>query len=104
AAGTNYAVSFVFLQILGLVLATKQPAATAATFAGIIRNNRGVERSSKLTDFVARITSTQLAAAIGNVVAVSVGAVLFEMLWSYIFAESYLPPESATHVYETLHP
>ncbi len=82
AAGTNYAVSFVLLQVFGLVLATKQPAATAATFAGIIRNNRGVERSSKLTDFVARITSTQLAAAIGNVVAVSVGAVLFEMLWS----------------------
>ncbi len=104
AAGTNYAVSFVLLQVFGLVLATKQPAATAATFAGIIRNNRGVERSSKLTDFVARITSTQLAAAIGNVVAVSSGAVLFEMLWSRIFARSYLAPESATHVYETLHP
>ena len=104
AAGTNYAVSFVLLQVFGLVLATKQPAATAATFAGIIRNNRGVERSSKLTDFVARITSTQLAAAIGNVVAVSLGAVLFEMLWSYIFAETYLAPESAAHVYETLHP
>ncbi|MGB7556843.1 MAG: hypothetical protein WBM04_20935 [Candidatus Korobacteraceae bacterium] len=104
AAGTNYAISFVLLQVFGLVLATKQPAATAATFAGIIRNNRGVERSSKLTDFVARITSTQLAAAIGNVVAVSSGAVLFEMLWSRIFAESYLAPESATHVYETLHP
>ena len=104
AAGTNYAISFVLLQVFGLVLATKQPAATAATFAGIIRNNRGVERSSKLTDFVARITSTQLAAAIGNVVAVSLGAVLFEMLWSYIFSETYLAPESAAHVYETLHP
>ena len=104
ASGTNYAVSFVLLQVFGLVLATKQPAATAATFAGIIRNNRGVERSSKLTDFVARITSTQLAAAIGNVVAVSLGAVIFEIAWAYIFGESYLPPESATHVYETLHP
>ncbi|MGA9568210.1 MAG: hypothetical protein WBS19_21995, partial [Candidatus Korobacteraceae bacterium] len=61
AAGTNYAVSFVCLQVLGLVLATKQPAATAATFAGIIRENRGVERENKLTDFVSRITSTQLA-------------------------------------------
>jgi site-specific recombinase len=34
ASGTNYAVSFVLLQVFGLVLATKQPAATAATFAG----------------------------------------------------------------------
>ena len=104
ASGTNYAVSFVLLQVFGLVLATKQPATTAAAFARIIRDNRGPQRSSKLTDFVARITSTQLAAAIGNVVAVSAGAVLFEMLWRVIFRESYLPELSATHVYETLNP
>ena len=84
ASGTNYAVSFVVLQILGLVLATKQPAATAATFAGIIRESRGVERENKLTDFVSRITSTQLAAALGNVFAVSSGALLFERLWMAI--------------------
>jgi len=104
ASGTNYAISFVLLQVFGLVLATKQPATTAAAFARIIRDNRGPERSSKLTDFVARITSTQLAAAIGNVVAVSAGAVVFEVLWKLIFRDSYLPELSATHVYETLNP
>ena len=104
ASGTNYAVSFVLLQIFGLVLATKQPAATAATFAGIVRDNRGLERSSKIADLVSRITSTQLAAAVGNVLAVSVGAVLFEKLWVVMFAHSYLPAESATYVYTTLHP
>jgi site-specific recombinase len=104
ASGTNYAVSFVLLQIFGLVLATKQPAATAATFAGIVRDNRGLERSSKIAYLVSHITSTQLAAAIGNVAAVSVGAVLFEKLWVVMFAHSYLPLESATYVYTTLHP
>ena len=104
ATGTNYAISFIFLQILGLVLATKQPAATAATFAGIIRENRGVEREDKLTEFVSRITSTQLAAAIGNVAAVTIGAIFFERLWLLVFSESYLAHESATHVYETLNP
>jgi site-specific recombinase len=104
ASGTNYAVSFVLLQIFGLVLATKQPAATAATFAGIVRDNRGVERSSKIANLVSHITSTQLAAALGNVLAVSVGAVLFEKLWVVMFAQSYLPAESATYVYQTLHP
>ncbi|MGO9520484.1 MAG: hypothetical protein ACLPND_25885 [Candidatus Korobacteraceae bacterium] len=104
ASGTNYAVSFVLIQVFGLVLATKQPATTAAAFARIIRDNRGLQRSSKLTDFVARITSTQLAAAIGNVVAVSTGAVLFEMLWKLTFRESYLPELSAKHVYDTLNP
>ncbi len=104
AAGTNYAVSFIFLQIFGLVLATKQPAATAATFAGIIRENRGVEREHKLADFVSRITSTQLAAALGNVFAVGIGALFFERLWMLVFSESYLAHESATRVYETLNP
>ncbi len=104
AAGTNYAVSFIFLQILGLVLATKQPAATAATFAGIIRESRGVEREHKLADFVSRITSTQLAAALGNVFAVGIGALFFERLWLLVFSESYLAHETATHVYETLNP
>ena len=102
ASGTNYAVSFVFLQILHLVLATKQPAATAATFAGIVRNSRGVERSSKIADFVARITRTQLAAALGNVLAVSLGAVLFDRLWLLALHRPYLPPSTAEHVYATL--
>ena len=104
AAGTNYAVSFILLQVFGLVLATKQPATTAATFARIIRENRGHERSSKLTDFVSRITSTQLAAALGNVLAVSAGAVVFNWLYRILFAQAYLARESAAHVYETLHP
>jgi site-specific recombinase len=102
-SGTNYAISFVILQMFGLVLATKQPAATAATFAGIIRNNKGDRRSSKLSEFVAHITSTQLAAAIGNVVAVTIGAVIFERLWRFTFSDSYLSEHSAEHVYETLH-
>jgi len=104
ASGTNYAVSFLLLQAFGLVLATKQPATTAAAFARIIRDHRGAQRSSKLTEFVARITSTQLAAALGNVVAVSLGALAFEALWRIIFRESYLPELSANHVYETLNP
>jgi len=104
AAGTNYAVSFIFLQILGLVLATKQPAATAATFAGIIRESQGLERENKITDFVARITSTQLAAALGNVLAVCIGAIVFERLWRMVFSGSYLSDTSATYIYETLHP
>jgi site-specific recombinase len=104
ASGTNYAVSFILLQVFGLVLATKQPASTAATFARIIRDNRGQQRSSKVADFVARITSTQLAAAIGNVIAVCLGAVLFERLWRIFFEQSYLERQSATYVLRTLHP
>ena len=56
------------------------------------------------TDFVSRITSTQLAAALGNVFAVGIGALFFERLWMLVFSESYLAHETATHVYETLNP
>ena len=102
--GTNYAISFILLQVFGLVLATKQPSATAATFAGIVRNNPGNASWSKISDFTARISRTQLAAAIGNVIAVCIGSVALERLWRVMFAEHYLPAESARHVYEALHP
>ena len=103
-SGTNYAISFILLQVFGFVLATKQPSATAATFAGIVRNNPGDASWAKISDFTARISRTQLAAAIGNVSAVCVGSVALERLWRVMFAEHYLPAESARHVYEALHP
>lgn len=102
--GTNYAVSFILLQTFGFVLATKQPSATAATFAGIVRNNPGNASWAKISDFTARISRTQLAAAIGNVVAVCIGSVALERLWRVMFRQHYLPEESARHVYEALHP
>jgi len=102
--GTDYAISFLLLQIFGLALATKQPSMTAATLAGIVRKNRGVSRWSKITDFAARISRTQLAAALGNVIAVCLGAIAFAQLWSKIFLKPYLPMATAEHVYETLHP
>ena len=102
--GTNYAISFILLQVFGFALATKQPSATAATFAGIVRDNPGNASWSKISDFTARISRTQLAAAIGNVIAVCIGSVALERLWRVMFSEHYLPAESARHVYEALHP
>lgn len=102
--GTDYAISFLLLQIFGLALATKQPSMTGAALAGIVRENRGVSRWSKITDYASRICRTQLAAAIGNVIAVCLGAVAFNQLWHKIFLHPYLPTTTARYVYETLHP
>jgi site-specific recombinase len=79
AIGTNYAVSFLLLQIFGFALATKQPAMTGATLADIIRRNRGASRRDQITEFGASISRTQLAAALGNILAVSLGAVIFNL-------------------------
>ena len=102
--GTNYAISFVILQIFGLALATKQPSMTAATLADIIRRNRGDERRTKIAEFAASISRTQLAAALGNVLAVSAGAVVFDQFWRATHGSAYLATKQAEHVYLSLRP
>jgi site-specific recombinase len=104
AAGTNYAGCFIVLQRFHLALATKQPSVTAATFAGIVRTTRGRARLEKLTEFISRITRSQLASAAGNLLAVCLGCVAFAKLWALIFSRPYLDIPSAEHVYETLDP
>jgi site-specific recombinase len=104
AAGTNYALSFIVMQHLHLALATKQPSVTAATFAGIVRTSQGQERLERVAEFVSRISRSQLASAVANLIAVGGGCVAFAELWSYIFARPYLEVQSAKHVYFTLDP
>lgn len=102
--GTNYAISFLILQIFGLALATKQPSMTAATLADIIRRNRGDTRRTKIADFAASISRSQLAAAMGNVIAVSAGAVVFDQFWRVTHGHAYLATRQAEHVYLSLRP
>ncbi len=102
--GTDYAISFLLLQTLGLALATKQPSMTAATFAKIIRTADGSERWEKLTVFISRITRTQLAAALGNLVMVTLGRILFASLWLYWFSAPFIPLSNSQYVYRTLNP
>jgi site-specific recombinase len=104
AIGTNYAVSFLLLQIFGFALATKQPAMTGATLADIIRRNRGASRRDQITEFGASISRTQLAAALGNILAVSLGAVIFNLLWLRGFHTPYVPADQAQKVYLSLRP
>jgi site-specific recombinase len=102
--GTNYAISFLLLQIFGLALATKQPSMTAAALADIIRRNRGDSRRDKITDFGASISRTQLAAALGNILAVCSGAIVFDQVWRVLFHSPYLPASQAEHVHQSLRP
>jgi site-specific recombinase len=102
--GTDYAISFLILQALGLALATKQPSMTAATYANIVRTTQGSERWERLTVFISRITRTQLAAALGNLLTVTLGGILFATLWLRWFSAPFLPESSSQYVYRTLNP
>jgi len=103
-SGLNYAVSFLLLQAFGLMLATKQPAMTAATLAAILRERRGTHRLDEIVDFTAAIVRSQIAAAIANVTFVAIGCAVFDRLWYLTTGRTYLDPHDAQHVFETLSP
>ncbi|MGK2856024.1 MAG: hypothetical protein ACSLFQ_02330 [Thermoanaerobaculia bacterium] len=103
-ASLNYAGSFLLLQAFALILATKQPAMTAATLAKIIREHKGHERSEEIVEFLARISRSQLAAAISNVFIVFVSAYALSFAWRAAFGQPYLDEATAREVYVTLSP
>lgn len=70
AAGTNYALSFVVVMLLHWTVATKQPAVTAPAMAAKLKHidhNDGVEG---FVDEVAHLFRSQIAAILGNLLAV----------------------------------
>ena len=103
-AGLNYAASFLVLQWLGLILATKQPAMTAATLGTIMRTHQGADRLDTVVTYAAQIVRSQLAAALANVIVVALGAYLFSFLWQLLFGAPFLDQHEAEYVFKTTSP
>jgi site-specific recombinase len=103
-AGLNYAISFVLMQNFHLALATKQPSMTGATLARIIHNCRDTSKVDELIAYVQRIFRTQLAAALGNIIAVGAGAVVFSILWKLAVGRSFLSAETSDYAVKSLNP
>jgi site-specific recombinase len=102
--GLNYAVSFLLMQAFGLVLATKQPAMTAAALAQIMREAKGEDREEKIASFFARLVSSQLAAAIANVATVGAGAALFVAGWLALVGRPWVDAKTARETFLVLSP
>jgi site-specific recombinase len=103
-AGLNYAVSFVLMHIFHLALATKQPSMTGATLAGIIHQCQDESQNNELISYVQRIVRSQLAAALGNIIAVGAGAVVFSLIWKWIFGQPFLSVETAEYAVHSMNP
>jgi site-specific recombinase len=103
-AGLNYAISFVLMQNFHLALATKQPSMTGATLARIIHNCQDTSKVDELIRYVQRIFRTQLAAALGNIIAVGAGAVAFSILWKLAAGAPFLSAETAEYAVKSLNP
>lgn len=102
--GLNYALSFLVMQHLGLILATKQPAMTAAHFASIIRESEGADREERIANSAARLVSSQLAAAFGNVLAIALSMAVVGRLWTAVAGTPFFDPESAQEVLRSMSP
>ena len=102
--GLNYAASFLVLQALGLILATKQPAMTAAALATIMREHAGTERLDLIVTTTVQIVRSQFAAALSNVIVVSIGAYAFSALWQLALGRPFLDHAQAQYVFQTLSP
>lgn len=103
-ASINYAASFVLIQLVHGTLATKQPAMTAATLAGILARSTAATRAEELATHLVNIVRSQLAAALGNIAAVSAGAFLFDLAWRAANGRAFLEPEEAAYVLHSLDP
>ena len=99
-----YAVSFLLMQAFGLVLATKQPAMTAAALARIVREATGEDREERIASFFARLASSQLAAAISNVATVGAGAAAFVAGWLFLAGRPWVDPATARETFLVLSP
>lgn len=100
----DYAGSFVVMQLVGATLATKQPSMTAAALAGTIRDRAGPGRLDELVPLISRIARSQFAAAVGNVSAVIVTALAFDVAWQRTTGAPFLDAATSRTVVASFDP
>ncbi len=98
AAGVNYALSFVTVQLLGGTVATKQPAMTAPAMAGKLD---GIHDSDEaLEDFVDEVVNllrSQCVGILGNLLAVFPVVLLGQVLAWQLLGAPLISPHTAQH-------
>ena len=102
-ASTNYAISFLLMQFLGLTLASKQPSMTAAALAQAMHESKPGNLDDLVTT-IARICRSQLAAAIGNVGFVIPAALVLNAVYRSTHGHAFLDEHAAEHTFESMHP
>jgi site-specific recombinase len=101
----NYAGSFILMQLMGFTLATKQPSMTAAALAAALRSSEAMRRVEETVSMIARMTRSQLAAAMGNIGLVVPATFLLDQWhrWS-TGGQPFLDAKTAAYVVKSLHP
>jgi len=103
AAGLNYAVAFVFIQMLHLTVATKQPAVTAPAMVAKLKDLRSREAVLRFVDEVAHLFRSQVAAIAGNLALVIPVVLLLHFALAFIVGQPMIDADKAHHVLEAHH-
>ncbi|MFZ2268014.1 MAG: site-specific recombinase [Azonexus sp.] len=101
-----YGLGFVLIFLLGLTVATKQPAMTAQTLAGLlgdIKPNRSADLE-RLVDVVAAVSRSQLAAIAGNVMVALPVAIVVGLGLSQLLGSPVISPDKGAHLLADLDP
>lgn len=99
-ASLNYAVSFVFIQLCGFTLATKQPSMTAAALAGKLHDIKESSSLNSFVDEITKLTRSQFSAILGNIILVVPSCLLIDLLYKKVTGHSTITAEKA---YATIH-
>lgn len=109
AYAMNYAFGFMFIHVLHLTLATKQPAMTASTIAGAIGEIRGRMRRiesdvEKLATLIVDLVRSQIAAILGNVLIAIPTAIIINLALSTLIGQPLMGAEKAHKLIHELSP
>jgi site-specific recombinase len=102
AAGLNYALSFLLIQVLHFTVATKQPAMTAPAMAEKLADVSSDEAVESFVDEVAHLIRSQAAGIFGNVMAVIPLVLAAQWLARAVFGEPLVGSVEAQHVLASL--
>ena len=101
-----YGLGFVLIYLLGMTVATKQPAMTAQTLAGLLGDLKPTRSADleRMVDVVAAVSRSQLAAIAGNVMVALPVALALGLGLSYLLGAPVIPLEKGAHLMADLDP
>jgi site-specific recombinase len=102
AAGLNYALCFVLVQLLHWTVATKQPAMTAPAMAAKLKDLQAPDAATDFVDEVSHLVRSQVAAVIGNLALVVPCVLLLCGAFWLALGHAPLSVEKAEYVLQSL--
>ena len=102
AAGMNYALSFVLVQLLHWTVATKQPAVTAPAMVAKLKDIRTPGAVRGFVDEVANLFRSQVAAILGNLALVVPVVLLLSQALVWLTGQPMIDTDKAHHVLHDL--